>query len=150
MNHKIFFIIILISVIGLSYSCDDKPQEEIDQELIQDYISSHNLNVTQHASGLWYEIIKEGGSVHPNSNSKINVDYVGTLLDGKEFDSGEDVNMILGSTITGWQIGIPLIGEGGEIFLIIPSGMGYGPHDQGSVPKNSVMVFEVKLNFVAK
>jgi len=150
MNHKVLFIIVLFSLIGLSYSCQDKPQSEIDQELIQKYISDHNLNVTQHESGLWYEIKKKGGSVHPNMNSKINVDYVGTLLDGTEFDSGEDVDMILGSTITGWQIGIPLIGEGGEIFLIVPSGMGYGPHDQGSVPKNSVMVFEVKLNFVAK
>jgi FKBP-type peptidyl-prolyl cis-trans isomerase FkpA len=150
MKYSIFYIIILISTIGLSYSCDDRPQEEIDQELIQEYISSHNLNVVQHASGLWYEIKKEGSSVHPNLNSKINVDYVGTLLDGTEFDSGKDIDMILGKTITGWQIGIPLIGEGGEVFLIIPSGMGYGPHDQGSVPKNSVMVFEVKLNFVAK
>jgi len=150
MIYKVLYIVILFGLIGISYSCQDKPQSEIDQELIEKYISDHNLNVTQHESGLWYEIKKKGGSVHPNMNSKINVDYVGTLLDGTEFDSGEDVDMILGSTITGWQIGIPLIGEGGEIFLIVPSGMGYGPHDQGSVPKNSVMVFEVKLNFVAK
>ncbi len=148
--QKVIYIIVLFSFIGLSYACDDRPQEEIDQELIQEYVSNNNLNVVKHASGLWYEIKKEGGSVHPNSSSNINVDYVGTLLDGTKFDSGEDINMVLGSTITGWQIGIPLVGEGGEVFLIIPSGMGYGPHDQGSVPENSVMVFDVKLNFVAK
>jgi len=149
MIKKIFFVFILGFAL-LSNACSEKPQAEIDQELIEKYIADHNIDAVKHESGLWYEIIKEGGSVHPNLNSKINVDYKGTLLDGTEFDSGDNVDMILGKTITGWQIGIPLIGEGGEILLIVPSNLGYGPHDQGSVPKNSVMVFEVKLNFVAK
>jgi FKBP-type peptidyl-prolyl cis-trans isomerase FkpA len=150
MWKKVFIILVLgLSFITL-YSCEDKPQAEIDQELIEQYISDHNINATKHESGLWYEIRKPGGSIHPNVNSKVNVDYVGTLLDGTEFDSGDNVDMILSKTITGWQIGIPLIGEGGEILLIVPSNLGYGPHDQGSVPANSVMVFEVTLNFVAK
>jgi FKBP-type peptidyl-prolyl cis-trans isomerase FkpA len=144
-------LIILILTFSVSFfACEDKPQAEIDQELIEQYISDHNINATMHESGLWYEIRKPGGSIHPNVNSKVNVDYVGTLLDGTKFDSGDNVDMILSKTITGWQIGIPLIGEGGEILLIVPSNLGYGSHDQGSVPANSVMVFEVTLNFVAK
>jgi FKBP-type peptidyl-prolyl cis-trans isomerase FkpA len=150
MLKKAFLVLILAAYTLFTSSCDDRPQWEIDQELIEQYVSDHNINATKHESGLWYEIRKSGGSIHPNVNSKVNVDYVGTLLDGTEFDSGDNVDMILSKTITGWQIGIPLIGEGGKILLIIPSNLGYGPHDQGSVPANSVMVFEVTLNFVAK
>ena len=150
MWKKVFLVVVFVASLALNYACDDRPQWEIDQEKIEKYIADNNIDATRHSSGLWYKIIKKGGSVHPNTSSKINVDYKGTLLDGTEFDSGEDVDMILGKTISGWQIGIPLIGEGGEILLIVPSDLGYGPHEQGSVPANSVMVFEVKLNFVAK
>ena len=149
MQHKIYFIFALILFIGTTYSCQKETQDEIDQKDIQQYISDHNIDAIQHPSGLWYKIIKEGGATHPNTSSRVNVDYVGTLLDGTEFDSNEKVSLIIGQTIIGWQIGIPLIGEGGEILLIIPSGMGYGNTDQGSIPKNSVMIFEVKLHFVS-
>ncbi len=149
MPKKIFLSLILFLFIGLSYSCQKETQSEIDQKDIEQYIADHNLDVTRHESGIYYKIIKKGSSSHPNINSRINVDYKGTLLDGTKFDSGENVSLDLGSTIIGWQIGIPLIGEGGEILLIIPSQLGYGNTAQGSVPKNSVMVFEVKLNFVS-
>jgi len=135
--------------LGTTYSCQKETQEEIDQKLIEQYVVDHNIDAIKHPSGLWYQIIKEGSSTHPNANSRINVDYVGTLIDGTEFDSNDDIDLILGQTIVGWQIGIPLIGEGGEILLIIPSGLGYGNTAQGSVPKNSVMIFRIKLHFVS-
>jgi len=149
MPKKIFLTFVLFLFIGLSYSCQKESQDEIDQKDIEKYISDHNIDATKHASGVYYKIIKQGGSSHPNVNSRINVDYKGTLLDGTDFDSGKKVSLELGRTIIGWQIGIPLIGEGGEILLIIPSRLGYGTTAQGSVPKNSVMVFEVKLHFVS-
>jgi len=89
MKYRVFYIILLIGIIGLNYSCQKQSQEEIDQELIQEYISSHNLNVTKHPTGLWYEIKKKGGSVHPNINSKINVDYV------KHWSFTKDVEYIM-------------------------------------------------------
>jgi len=139
----------MLVFLGTTYSCQKETQEEIDQKDIEQYIADHNLDVIKHQSGLWYKIIKKGSSTHPNTNSRVNVDYVGTLLDGTKFDSNDNIDLIIGQTIIGWQIGIPLIGEGGEILLIIPSGLGYGNTAQGSVPKNSVMVFTVKLHFVS-
>ncbi len=149
MKHKIFLFFALVLFLGTTYSCQKESQDEIDQKLIEQYVADHNIDAIKHPSGLWYQIIKEGSSTHPNTNSRVNVDYVGTLLDGTEFDSNDNINLIIGQTIIGWQIGIPLIGEGGEILLIIPSSMGYGDTEQGDVPKNSVMVFEVKLHFVS-
>ena len=149
MKHKIFLFFALVLFLGTTYSCQKESQEEIDQKLIEQYVADHNIDAVKHSSGLWYQIIKEGSSTHPNKNSRVNVDYVGNLLDGTEFDANDNINLIIGQTIIGWQIGIPLIGEGGEILLIIPSRMGYGNTEQGKVPKNSVMVFKVKLHFVS-
>jgi len=149
MKHKIFLFFALVLFLGTTYSCQKESQEEIDQKLIEQYVADHNIDAVKHSSGLWYQIIKEGSSTHPNKNSRVNVDYVGNLLDGTEFDANDNINLIIGQTIIGWQIGIPMIGEGGEILLIIPSRMGYGNTEQGKVPKNSVMVFKVKLHFVS-
>jgi len=149
MKHKIFLFFALVLFLGTTYSCQKESQEEIDQKLIEQYVADHNIDAVKHSSGLWYQIIKEGSSTHPNKNSRVNVDYVGNLLDGTEFDANDNINLIISQTIIGWQIGIPLIGEGGEILLIIPSRMGYGNTEQGKVPKNSVMVFKVKLHFVS-
>lgn len=149
MRHKIFLLFALVLILGSTYSCQKESQDEIDQKLIEQYVSDNSIDAVKHSSGLWYKIIKPGGSTHPNTSSRVNVDYKGTLLDGTVFDANDSISLIIGQTIIGWQIGIPLIGEGGEILLIIPSGMGYGNTEQGSVPKNSVMVFEVKLHFVS-
>ncbi|MCK5857322.1 MAG: FKBP-type peptidyl-prolyl cis-trans isomerase [Bacteroidales bacterium] len=149
MQHKIYILLAIVLFLGTTYSCQKESQDEIDRKDIENYISNNGIDATRHASGIYYKIIKKGSSTHPNVSSQINVDYKGTLLDGTSFDSAKKVSFNLGSTIVGWQVGIPLIGEGGEILLIIPSGLGYGNTAQGSVPKNSVMVFEVKLHFVS-
>lgn len=146
MNLKLSYIVILTLILSFSYSCDSETQEEEDQDLIEQFIADNKINATKHSSGLWYEIKKAGNSSHPTTSSTVNVDYKGTLLDGSTFDSGDKVVLKLGQTITGWKVGIPLIGKGGEILLIIPSEMGYGSYSQGGIPANSVLVFEVKLN----
>ena len=149
MRYNVIMLLSIFLFIATTYSCRKETQAEIDQKAIEQYIADHGIDATKHESGLWYQIINAGGATHPNVNSRVSVDYSGYLLDGTNFDSGEKVSFILGQTIVGWQIGLPLIGEGGEILLIIPSNLGYGDHESGSVPKNSVMVFRVKLHFVS-
>jgi FKBP-type peptidyl-prolyl cis-trans isomerase len=143
---KRFFILITITlVITLSWSCE-KPQAEQDKEAIEKYISDNNLNAVQYEnSGMYYVIKKAGGSSHPNTYSEITVNYDGYLLDGTKFDSGKKVKLYLGQTIYGWKLGIPLIGEGGTIKLIIPSALAYGSRSTDNIPANSVLVFDVDL-----
>ena len=79
------------------------------------------------------------------------MDYEGYKLNGEVFDSsyerGERATFGLYQVIEGWQIGIPIIGEGGEITLIIPSDYAYGsnPPPGSSIGRNEVLVFDVKL-----
>ncbi len=137
--------VIAIVVIGTSISCK-KSQADIDRETITNYISDNGLSAVEYqTTGLFYVIEKPGGSAHPSAYSDVTVNYVGHLVDGTQFDAADTISFNLGQTIVGWQIGIPLIGEGGRIKLLIPSGYAYGARETGSIPKNSVLIFDVDL-----
>jgi FKBP-type peptidyl-prolyl cis-trans isomerase len=45
----------------------------------------------------------------------------------------------------GWQIGIPMMKEGGKAKLLIPSQLGYGSSNLGVIPPNSVLIFDIEL-----
>jgi FKBP-type peptidyl-prolyl cis-trans isomerase len=142
---KSIIISTLLILTVLNWSCQ-KSQAEEDKEIIEKYISDKGLNAVElDKTGLFYVIDKEGGSQHPTSNSEVKVNYVGRLVNGTTFDKADDVSFRLSNVIVGWQIGIPLIGEGGKIKLIIPSRLAYGRRATGDIPKNSVLIFDVDL-----
>jgi len=101
-------------------------------------------------SGLAYQIIKPGSDLKPTANDTVEVHYHGTFLDGTVFDSSVDrkekATFPLDVVIKGWQEGLQLIGEGGEIKLVVPSDLAYG--DRGSTPKipgGATLLFTVTL-----
>jgi peptidylprolyl isomerase len=76
---------------------------------------------------------------------------LGTLDNGTKFDSSYDRNtpfttkIGIGQVIKGWDEGIVGMKAGGKRRLIIPSNLGYGSQDMGSIPPNSTLIFEVEL-----
>jgi len=135
----LFCCLILVS------GCEKEPQADIDEALIQEYITTNNLNTTVTPSGLHYIIYNQGSGGSPVSNSKVDITYEGYLLDGEVFDSG-NAEFDLNRLIIGWQEGLPKIEKGGDIKLIIPSHLGYGTQRTGSIPANSVLVFDITLH----
>lgn len=127
-------------------SCeDDFSQEKVDNDLILKYLDDNNLTAKRHSSGLFYNITVEGTGSRPTEYSMVEVRYKGYLLDGTVFDEGTD-NFSLTSVIEGWQIGIPLMRQGGSAIFYIPSHLGYGDRtDIDDIPANSVLIFEVDL-----
>jgi FKBP-type peptidyl-prolyl cis-trans isomerase len=82
----------------------------------------------------------------------VTVHYVGTLLDGRKFDSSRDrnepfsVKLGVGQVIQGWDQGFAGMKVGGKRRLTIPPAMGYGARGFPPViPPNSTLVFEVEL-----
>jgi FKBP-type peptidyl-prolyl cis-trans isomerase FkpA len=106
--------------------------------------------VTTTASGLQYEVIKEGSGAKPTVESVVSVNYKGSLLSGKVFDESQPnspVEFPVGQVIPGWIEGIPLMTVGSKYKFYIPGELGYGPqgNPQGGIGPNEVLVFEVEL-----
>jgi len=101
------------------------------------------------ASGLQYLQLVEGEGGMPTAADTVEVHYVGTLLDGTEFDSsikrGQPASFGLGQVIPGWTEGLQLMRVGGKTRFFILSDLGYGPGGTRGIPPNSVLIFEVEL-----
>ena len=97
-----------------------------------------------------YTEIKAGTGAQPNAASFVKVNYVGTFIDGKEFDSsvkrGQPVEFPLGQVIPCWTEGVGMMKVGGKARLVCPSEIAYG--DRGRppiIPGGATLVFEVEL-----
>ncbi len=106
--------------------------------------------VTTTASGLQYEVLTLGTGPKPLETDPVRVDYVGTFLDGKEFDSsiasGEPAVFPVAMVIPGWVEGIQLMPVGSKYKFYIPSMLAYGEQgSQGGIEPFKTLVFEVEL-----
>ena len=101
-------------------------------------------------SGVQYQVIKEGTGPIPKSSDVVEVNYRGTLLDGKEFDSskahGKPAVFPVGAVIKGWQDAVTHMKVGSKWKVWIPSELAYGEH--GAPPvigPNATLSFEIEL-----
>eukprot|EP00918_Siedleckia_nematoides_P001448 GHVU01003437.1.p1 GENE.GHVU01003437.1~~GHVU01003437.1.p1 ORF type:complete len:480 (-),score=102.21 GHVU01003437.1:934-2373(-) len=102
--------------------------------------------------GVLKEIKVEGsGDEGPCKGDRVFVHYVGTLLDGSKFDSSRDrdeqFEFTLGTSqvIKAWDIGVATMKRGELCVLTAKPEYAYGDADQGKIPPNSTLVFEVEL-----
>ncbi len=81
-------------------------------------------------SGLQYRVLEPGNGRTPGPTDQVTVNYRGTLIDGKEFDSsfkrGKPATFQLDAVVKGWTEGLQLIREGGKIKLFVPPNLAYG------------------------
>ena len=102
------------------------------------------------ATGLQYEVIKEGDGAQPAANDQVEVHYTGKLIDGTVFDSSEErgVPATFGVTqvIPGWVEALQLMKAGSRWRLYIPSDLAYGPNGAGGIiGPNATLIFDVEL-----
>jgi FKBP-type peptidyl-prolyl cis-trans isomerase FkpA len=131
--------------------CSNKNKEETgcttaeeDDAKMQNYINANGITATKHTSGMYYQIIEPGSGATPTMSSTVKANYTGKFTNNTSFDGGT-ASFPLGGVIAGWQIGIPLIKQGGKIKLIIPPYLAYGCYDYSGIPGNSVLIFDVEL-----
>lgn len=100
--------------------------------------------------GVQYKVIKEGKGLTPKASDKVQVHYIGALLNGTEFDNsvkrGEPLEFPVSAVIEGWQDLLMVMKEGEKVKAWIPSALAYG--EEGvppMIPANSMLVFEVEL-----
>lgn len=126
-------------------------KEKGDQYLAQNKTKD---GVKTTASGIQYQVIKPGTGKSPKATDMVKVHYVGTLIDGTEFDSsvkrGEPAQFPLNQVIRGWTEGVQLMKVGEKTRFVIPSDLAYGPEGRPGIPPNSVLVFEIELLEISK
>jgi FKBP-type peptidyl-prolyl cis-trans isomerase len=98
------------------------------------------------------EDLKVGDGAEARAGAQVTVHYVGTLTDGKKFDSSRDrgkgfgFKLGAGQVIKGWDQGVAGMKVGGLRKLTIPPHLAYGDRGfPGAIPPNSTLIFEVEL-----
>jgi FKBP-type peptidyl-prolyl cis-trans isomerase FkpA len=123
------------------------PSSEI--QAVQSYLTANGLTAQQHCSGAFYIIDAPGTGVSPGICSYVNTNYVGKLTDGTVFDQGSFPRPYqLGSLVRGWANTLPLLKTGGKMRLFVPPTLGYGNRQSGTIPPNSILVFDIELTSV--
>jgi FKBP-type peptidyl-prolyl cis-trans isomerase len=129
-------------------------QKKIDEETIRKYFRAHNVDTTaveRTSSGLYRLTLEEGKGDLVKDGQRAEVHYIGWTVNGYKFDSsydrGNSFSFVVGtqSVIGGWDEGLQLMRVGEKAMLYIPSYLGYGYRGGGSIPPNSVLVFEIKV-----
>ena len=102
-------------------------------------------------SGLQYKVLVEGsGLKRPLVDTPCDCHYLGTLIDGTQFDSsfdrGKPSTFAPNQVIKGWTEAMQLMVEGDKWELYIPSDLGYG--DRGRPPKiggGDCLIFTIEM-----
>jgi len=106
------------------------------------------------ATGLQYQVLRQGAGPRPAATDKVRVHYKGTLLDGSTFDSSYDRNQpaefALNQVIPGWTEGVALMTVGSKYKFWIPANLGYGANGPQQIGPNAMLTFEIELLAVVK
>lgn len=101
-------------------------------------------------SGLQIEDLKLGNGQKVSNGKKVLIHYKGTLSNGKVFDSsfgGKPLKFAVGKgeVIKGMDIGVVGMAIGGSRKLVIPGPLAYGNQALPNIPRNSTLIFEIRL-----
>lgn len=104
-------------------------------------------------NGLQYEVIEAGNTSgpKPTATDVVKVDYVGTFIDGKEFDGsiqrGQPAEFPVNGVISGWTQILQMMPVGATWKVYIPSDLAYGDRGAGnSIPPGATLIFTITLH----
>lgn len=106
-------------------------------------------------SGIQYKILTKGTGKKPTAKDTVSVNYRGTLIDGKEFDSsysrGQPATFPVSGVIKGWQDILPMMPVGSKWQIFVPSDLAYAERGAGpEIGPNSTLIFEIELLEIKK
>jgi FKBP-type peptidyl-prolyl cis-trans isomerase FkpA len=145
---------LLLLTLALVAGCSDStgPAPRVEDATFAPQLGVDLTSMTRRASGLYVQDRVVGGGAEAVAGSQVEVHYRGWLVDGTVFDqnlSGQHDALPFqvggGRMIPGFEEGVRGMRVGGKRLLVIPPSLGYGSRPQGSIPGNSILVFEVEL-----
>lgn len=123
-------------------------RKENESNLIKEYVDTNfeNANIIEGAD-IYYVVHNPGSGELIKENNTASVTYVGTMMDGTEFDSG-DIQVTIGQqrVIPGWEKALQTMRKGGKSTFIIPSKEAYGEANVGPIAPYTPLVFDITVN----
>ena len=116
------------------------------QQFLQENAKKEGVKTTP--SGLQYIVVTEGTGKNPKATDTVQVNYKGTFLDGKVFDSSSSpIEFPLNRVIPGWTEGVQLMKEGAKYKFFVPSNLAYGKTGTpgGPIGPDETLIFDVEL-----
>ena len=156
-GNLIIFFISLIFLLLTSCKKDDVSLRQADEKLlIENYLLTHNKQITPTASGLYFESIADGtGDSSPMLDDFVVINFTETSIDGKLLDTSNkalaDSNNIISSSLVDGPLKLSIKGirikgliegllqmkEGGHAWMLMPSSLTFNDY----VPR----IFDVEL-----
>ncbi|RZF59427.1 FKBP-type peptidyl-prolyl cis-trans isomerase [Sphingobacterium corticibacterium] len=138
--------------------------KQAEEGKLANYISKNKLEPKKTDSGLQYIVKEEGSGNKAVVGDTVVVNYTGSLVNGKIFDTNnaetakkentfnpmrqyEPIRFRVGHdpVIQGWTEGLQLLNKGSKATLLVPSSIGYGERGGGTIPPYAPLVFDVEL-----
>jgi FKBP-type peptidyl-prolyl cis-trans isomerase len=156
MNRKVWLSFVLCGVIFGFFSCQEKDvfdsyeQWNKDVSAIDNYLAENSIDAVKDSRGVRMVVTEVGTGLTSGIFNKVDVDYTGKLFStGAVFDDG-NTQEFLTQYIEGWQIAMTTLPAGSRATVYIPSALGYGNVQQGSIPPNSVLVFDLHFKGIVR
>src|SRR5215213_4183881 len=107
---------VIIKLINQPMEAKAKPVIAEGRKFLAQNKNKPNIKTT--ASGLQYEVLRAGNGPKPNINDSVEVNYMGTLINGTEFDNsykrGQTATFLVTQVIRGWIEGLQLMPAGSK------------------------------------
>lgn len=138
----------LYSCIGSGDNYDSNAQLATDVASIDNYLDGTGQDAIKDVSGVRMVITQLGTGLPATVSDSVDVDYVGTVFSsGAQFETG-NTKGIVDSYIYGWKVALTSLPSGSKATIYVPSPYAYGNVDKGSIPANSILVFNITFNKV--
>ncbi|MEY2830360.1 MAG: hypothetical protein RIQ33_2218 [Bacteroidota bacterium] len=130
-------------------------QIKIDDSTLTNFFN-HSKNIPQRIKpGLYIDLKEKGIGGDLRKGDSIKVNYTGKLINGEVFDSNTEKRfghvepfkfvVGIGNVIKGWDEALMMMQRGGKATFYIASPYAYGSKKMGSIPANSILIFDVEV-----
>lgn len=113
--------------------------------------AADTTTMTRKPSGIFVKDITVGTGPAARAGQLVRVHYVGTLMDGRQFDANVGstppmaFHLAAHEMIAGFDEGVTGMKVGGKRMVVLPPALAYGTNGNGPVPPNATLVFTIEL-----
>ena len=142
---------LLIAILLLGCAGSEHPNAVAAREFLD--TNRGKSGIVETASGLQYEVLREGEGCRPQPSSEVSVHYEWRVLGSdrvldSSYERGEPGRYPLDKLMPSWAEAVPLMRTGAKWRLYVPPDLGYGARGSRGTPRiepYSLLIFDVEL-----